>query len=68
MARAKRDEPHKYLNVSMPVSLLEKLDDYHRESRLAKTDIVEFALDEYLDKMQTSDKGHRDSSYKGFVK
>lgn len=56
MARAKRDEPHKYLNVSMPVSLLEKLDDYHRESRLAKTDIVEFALDEYLNRMQTSDK------------
>lgn len=59
MARAKRDEPHKYLNVSLPVDLLKRLDDYHRESRLAKTDIVEFALVEYLDKMQTSDKGHR---------
>lgn len=59
MARVKRDEEHKYLNVSLPVDLLKRLDDYHRESRLAKTDIVEFALDEYIAKMQTSDKGHR---------
>ena len=60
MARAKRDIEHKYLNVSLPVDLLKRLDDYHRKSRLAKTDIVEFALAGYLDKMQTGDKGHRD--------
>lgn len=56
MARAKRDEPHKYLNVSLPVSLLEKLDDYYNKSRYNKNAIVEFALTEYLDKMDTSDK------------
>lgn len=56
MARAKRDEPHKYLNVSLPVDLLERLDDYYNKHRYNKNAIVEFALTEYLDKMDTSDK------------
>ena len=56
MARAKRDEPHKYLNVSLPVDLLERLDDYYNKHRYNKNAIVEFALEEYLDKMDTSDK------------
>lgn len=56
MARAKRDGEHKYLNVSLPVDLLKRLDDYYNESRFNKNTIVEFALAEYLDKMQTSDK------------
>lgn len=56
MARIKRDGEYKYLNVSLPVDLLKRLDDYYNESRIAKNAIVEFALDEYLDKMQTSDK------------
>ena len=59
MARAKRDAEHKYLNVSLPVSLLEKLDNYSKESRIPKTAIVEFALNEYLNNMQTSDKNLR---------
>ena len=41
MARIKRDGEYKYLNVSLPVDLLKRL---------------EFALEDYLDKMQTSDK------------
>ena len=53
MARAKRDGEHKYLNVSLPVDLLKRLDDYYNESRFNKNTIVEFALAEYLDKMQT---------------
>lgn len=53
MARAKRDGEYKYLNVSLPVDLLKRLDDYYNESRIAKNAIVEFALDEYLDKMQS---------------
>lgn len=56
MARIKRDGEYKYLNVSLPVELLKKLDDYYNEYRLAKNAIVEFALEDYLDKMQTSDK------------
>lgn len=56
MARAKRDEPHKYLNVSLPVDLLKRLDDYYNKSRYNKNTIVEFALVEYLDKIETSDK------------
>ena len=56
MARVKRDEEHKYLNVSLPISLLEKLDDYYKESGVSKTRTVEFALRDYLDKMQTCDK------------
>lgn len=56
MARIKRDGEYKYLNVSLPVELLKRLDDYCNESRLAKNAIVEFALEDYLDKMQTSDK------------
>lgn len=59
MARIKRDGEYKYLNVSLPVDLLKRLDDYYNESRIAKNAIVEFALDEYLDKMQTSDKKQR---------
>lgn len=53
MARIKRDGEYKYLNVSLPVDLLKRLDDYYNESRIAKNAIVEFALDEYLDKMQS---------------
>lgn len=53
MARIKRDGEYKYLNVSLPVDLLKRLDDYYNESRLAKNAIVEFALAEYLDKMQS---------------
>ena len=53
MARAKRDGEYKYLNVSLPVDLLKRLDDYYNESRLAKNAIVEFALEDYLDKMQS---------------
>lgn len=53
MARIKRDGEYKYLNVSLPVELLKRLDDYYNESRLAKNAIVEFALAEYLDKMQS---------------
>lgn len=56
MARAKRDIEHKYLNVSLPVDLLKRLDDYYSKSRYNKNTIVEFALEDYLDKMQTSDK------------
>ena len=56
MARAKRDTEHKYLNVSLPVDLLKRLDDYYNKSRYNKNTIVEFALEDYLDKMQTSDK------------
>lgn len=56
MARAKRDGEYKYLNVSLPVDLLKRLDDYYDKSRFNKNTIVEFALAEYLDKMQTSDK------------
>lgn len=59
MARVKRDVEHKYLNVSLPVSLLEELDNYSKESRIPKTAIVEFALKSYLDAMQTSDKNLR---------
>ena len=53
MARAKRDGEYKYLNVSLPVDLLKRLDDYYDKSRFNKNTIVEFALDEYLDKMQS---------------
>ena len=56
MARAKRDGEYKYLNVSLPVDLLKRLDDYYDKSRFNKNTIVEFALAEYLDKMETSDK------------
>jgi metal-responsive CopG/Arc/MetJ family transcriptional regulator len=56
VARAKRDGEYKYLNVSLPVDLLKRLDDYYDKSRFNKNTIVEFALAEYLDKMQTSDK------------
>lgn len=53
MARAKRDGEYKYLNVSLPVDLLKRLDDYYDKSRFNKNTIVEFALAEYLDKMQS---------------
>jgi ribbon-helix-helix protein, copG family len=53
VARAKRDGEYKYLNVSLPVDLLKRLDDYYDKSRFNKNTIVEFALDEYLDKMQS---------------
>ena len=53
MARAKRDGEYKYLNVSLPVDLLKRLDDYYDKSRFNKNTIVEFALEDYLDKMQS---------------
>lgn len=53
MARIKRDGEYKYLNVSLPVDLLKRLDDYYNESRFNKNTIVEFALAEYLDKVQS---------------
>lgn len=53
MARIKRDGEYKYLNVSLPVDLLKRLDNYYNESRFNKNTIVEFALAEYLDKVQS---------------
>ena len=50
MARPKKLGKYKYLNVSIPEELSDKLDSYAESTRLSKTVIAEIALKEFLDK------------------
>ena len=56
MARVKKEGKFRYLNVSMPEELLQRLDKYSEKSRIPKTAITEMALEEYLDKVFLSKK------------
>ena len=51
MARAKKQGEFRFLNVNLPVELLDRLDDYSDETRIPKVAIAEIALREYLDKV-----------------
>lgn len=54
MARAKKQGEFRFLNVSLPVELLDRLDNYSGETRIPKVAIAEIALREYLDKVSPS--------------
>lgn len=51
MARAKKQGEFRFLNVNLPVELLDRLDNYSDETRIPKVAIAEIALREYLDKV-----------------
>ena len=51
MARAKKQGEFRFLNVNLPVELLDRLDDYSDETRIPKVAITEIALQEYLNKV-----------------
>jgi len=50
MARPKKPGKYKFLNVSIPEELSDRLDAYAEATRLSKTVIAEMALKEFLDK------------------
>ena len=54
MARAKKQGEFRFLNVNLPVELLDRLDNYSDETRIPKVAITEIALREYLDKVAPS--------------
>lgn len=51
MARAKKQGEFRFLNVNLPVDLLDRLEDYSNGTRIPKVAITELALREYLDKV-----------------
>lgn len=57
MAREKRDGEFRSLNVRLPEEVLDKLDEYAKESRIPKNAITELALSEYLDARLKRNKG-----------
>lgn len=54
MARAKKQGEFRFLNVNLPVELLDKLDEYSDQTRIPKVAITEIALREYLEKVMPS--------------
>lgn len=54
MARAKKQGEFRFLNVNLPVELLDRLDNYSDKTRIPKVAIAEIALREYLDKVAPS--------------
>ena len=54
MARAKKQGEFRFLNVNLPVELLDRLDNYSDETRIPKVAIAEIAIREYLDKVTLS--------------
>ena len=56
MPSAKKQGEFRFLNVNLPVELLDRLDDYSDETRIPKVAIAEIALREYLDKVAPSKK------------
>jgi len=42
----------KVVNFSIDIELLERLDKYSRQTGIPKTRVYDFALKEYLDKME----------------
>ena len=54
MARAKKQGEFRFLNVNLPVELLDRLNNYSDETRIPKVAIAEIALREYLDKFASS--------------
>ena len=59
MARAKKQGEFRFLNVNLPVELLNRLDNYSDETRIPKVAIAEIALQEYLDKVSPVKKANR---------
>ena len=51
MPRAKKQGEFRFLNVNLPVELLDRLDNYSDETRIPKVAIAEIAIREYLDKV-----------------
>ena len=51
MPRAKKQGKFRFLNVNLPVELLDRLDNYSDETRIPKVAIAEIAIREYLDKV-----------------
>ena len=54
MPRAKKQGEFRFLNVNLPVELLDRLDNYSDETRIPKVAIAEIAIREYLDKVVPS--------------
>ena len=59
MPRAKKQGEFRFLNVNLPVELLDRLDSYSDETRIPKVAIAEIALREYLDKVTPVKKSIR---------
>ena len=53
MSRDKKQGEFRFLNVNLPVELLDKLDEYSEKTRIPKVAITEMALKEYLEKVTT---------------
>ena len=51
MARAKKQGEFRFLNVNLPVELLDRLDNYSDETRIPKVAIAEIAFRKYLDEV-----------------
>ena len=50
MGRPKKETIERYVNVAIPVEVLDMLDEYAKETHLTKTAIYELALREYIGK------------------
>lgn len=59
MARAKKQGEFRFLNVNLPVELLDRLDNYSDETRIPKVAIAEIALRKYLDEVAPVKKTNR---------
>lgn len=56
MPRTSERKEFAFLNVRLPKSIVDRLNDYSSKSRIPKVAITEFALNDYLDKVAPTDK------------
>ena len=63
MARAKKKGNFRFLNVHLPVELLDRLEEYSDTTRIPKVAITEMALQEYLDKVAPRKRKRRNVKF-----